>query len=108
MTNQAKLDYLYSMLGDESDGPDILNVYLDIARMKILNRMYPYRRDYAGIPVPERYEMMQLNIAVFLLVKRGAEGQVQHIENGIHRNWGTADVPEEMLNGVVPMAAPVR
>ena len=52
--------------------------------------------------VPREYENKQINIAMYLLGKRGAEGQVQHIENGIHRNWGASDIPDEMLADIIP------
>ena len=51
-------------------------------------------------PVPDKYAMVQLKIAAYMLNKRGAEGEVQHIENGVHRNYGDADIPETMLNSI--------
>ena len=108
MTREQKLTWLGKMIEDESEEEDILGIYLDLAGHKILNRMYPYLTDYAGLTVPERYVMIQLQVAAYMLNKRGAEGQVQHIENGIHRNYGSADVPDEMLSAIIPMAAAIR
>ncbi|MBQ1364434.1 MAG: DNA-packaging protein [Clostridia bacterium] len=113
MTAEQKLTMLRTMMEIEqpdSEEPDeeqiaetaVLEVYLELAKQKILNRMYPFRTDYTDLEVPERYEMTQLNVACYMLNKRGAEGQIQHIENGIHRNYGSADVPNDMLAGVVP------
>ena len=108
MTNEKKIDMLRRMMdGDETD-EGILEVYLELAAQKILNRMYPYRDDYDGLDVPDRYAMIQLNIAVYLLNKRGAEGEIQHIENGIHRNYGSADIPDAMLKDVYPFAQAIR
>ena len=95
------------MLDDGTD-EETLSDYLDIAGFKILNRMYPYKTDYGGLTVPDRYAHIQLNVACYLLNKRGAEGQIQHIENGIHRNYGDADVPDGMLKDVVPYAQAIR
>lgn len=109
MTNAMKVEYLRSLL--EDDGKEdytILNVYLELARGKVLNRMYPFKTDYSGLDVPERYVPIQLKIAAYLLNKRGAEGEIQHIENGVHRNYGDADVPESMLNDIVPFAQAMR
>lgn len=108
MTENQKIVLLETMIGDEETDEEVLTAYLGMAAMKILNRMYPYRYDYAGMKVPERYENIQLNIAVYLLNKRGAEGEIQHIENGIHRNYGDADVPESMLKDVTPFAQAIR
>lgn len=109
MTEQAKINMLHRMLGeeDETDG-DVLSVYLEMAGAKILNRMYPYKESFEGITVPDKYVMDQLNIANYLLNKRGAEGEIQHIENGIHRNYGSADVPDGMLEHIIPFCQGIR
>lgn len=107
MTMDRKIDMLRQMMDEEIDR-GILEVYLELAGQKILNRMYPFRDDYDGLDVPDRYMSIQLKIACYMINKIGAEGQIQHIENGIHRNYGSADVPEEMLKDVVPYAQAIR
>ena len=102
MTKERMIDMLHSMMEGDDTSDGILNTYLEIAGQKILNRMYPYKEDYSDMEVPDRYAMIQLNIAVYLLNKRGAEGEIQHIENGIHRNYGSSDVPDGMLKDIVP------
>ena len=107
MTREQKLTYLSRVIG-EGESSEILGIYLDLAGDKILNRMYPFKEDHTGLEVPDRYAMTQLNIAIYLINKRGAEGQIQHIENGIHRNYGAADVPDGMLAEVVPYCQAIR
>jgi len=108
MTTERKIEMLRVMMnGDESD-EDVLNVYLQLAGDKILNRMYPYKTNYDGMEVPDKYAMIQLNIAVYMLYKRGAEGEIQHIENGIHRNYGSSDIPDALLKDVYPYAQAIR
>lgn len=111
MTTEKKVDMLRRMMdGDETD-EGILEAFLELAGQKILNRMYQFPEqweDYAGLEVPDRYVMAQLNIAVYMLNKRGAEGEVQHIENGIHRNYGSSDVPDAMLKDVMPFCKVIR
>lgn len=108
MTMEKKIDMLRRMMdGDETD-EGILEVYLELAGQKILNRMYPYREDYEGLEVPDRFAMIQLNIAVYMLYKRGAEGEIQHIENGVHRNYGSSDIPDALLKDVYPFARAIR
>ena len=80
---------------------ELLSLYLDIAGKKILDRAYPYRDDVTE--VPPKYEHTQLEIAAYLLNKRGAEGETAHNENGINRSYENADVPSAMLRGVTPM-----
>lgn len=108
MTTDKKIDMLRRMMGEDDTDRGILEAYLDLAGQKILNRMYPYKEDYEGLEVPDRYVMVQLNICVYWLNKRGAEGEIQHIENGIHRNYGSSDVPDAMLKDVYPFAQAIR
>ena len=108
MTQEAKIARLRTMIEDQGDSDETLSVYLDLAGDKILNRMYPYKEDYTGLVIPDRYASTQLKIAAYMLNKRGAEGQIQHIENGIHRNYGDADIPNGMLQDVVPFCQVIK
>ena len=101
MTLDKKVIMLQHMMDGDDTDPGILEVYLELAAQKILNRMYPYKEDYEGLEVPDRYTSIQLKIACYMLNKRGAEGEIQHIENGIHRNYGAADIPDGMLADVM-------
>ena len=102
MTTDKKVDMLRRMMGEDETDRGILEVYLELAGQKILNRMYPFKDDYDGLEVPDRYVAIQLKIANYMINKIGAEGQIQHIENGIHRNYGSADIPDGMLAEIVP------
>ena len=66
-----------------------------------MSRAYPYNRSITE--VPEQYEHLQIDGAVYLLNKRGAEGEVTHNENGVSRTYQNADLPESMLNEIAPM-----
>ena len=103
MTEAEKLSLLRVMVGQPNEGDwsdDVLTSYLRIAGRKIINRAYPYDDDVTE--VPRRYSYLQCDIANYLLNKRGAEGQTAHSENGISRNYESADVPESMLGEVIP------
>lgn len=105
MDGTEKLYELRNILGPEEDADDsILLSYLEQAKAAILYCMDEYMTDeeYEATEVPKRYEQKQLQIAAYLLNKRGAEGETQHIENGIHRNYEAADVPPSMLRGITP------
>ena len=108
MTDEKKIDMLRSMLDGDDTDRGILSVYLEAAGQEILNRMYPYKESFDGLTVPDKYCMTQLKIACYMLNKRGAEGQIQHIENGIHRNYGAADIPDSMLAGIAPFCQAIR
>lgn len=98
MTDTEKLEMLSSMV--DENNVTLLNVYLTIAKNKILNRAYPY--DNTKTEVPSKYDVLQCEIAAYLYNKRGAEGQTSHDENGIKRTYESADVPESMLKQITP------
>ena len=107
MTNPEKVTQIKAMLGnqlDETLSDDVLLAYLLIAGRKIINRAYPYSTDDSLI-VPSKYEMLQCEIAIYLLNKRGAEGETSHSENGISRSYESADVPESMMKDIVPFCS---
>ena len=99
MTDEEKIKTLKAMIGD-SDSDEVLSTYLLLAGRKIINRAYPY--DSSVTDVPAEYETLQCEIAAYMLNKRGAEGQTQHTENGISRQYENADVPASMLKAVTP------
>lgn len=100
MLETEKIEIVKSMTGETSDG--VVSAYLNIAGNKICRKAYPF--DPTVTEVPEQYSLLQVEIAVYLLNKRGAEGQTGHTENGISRSYESGDVPESMLRQVVPMA----
>lgn len=108
MTLEEKVDMLRRTMDGAEDDTGILEVYLKLAEQAVLNRMYPFRENFEGMEVPDKYVMAQLTIANYLLNKRGAEGQIQHIENGIHRNYGSSGIPEAMLQEIVPFCQAMR
>lgn len=99
---EAVMKARLSALTGETDD-DVLLTFLGLAAEKVLDRCYPYHHDKKC--VPERYHSIQLEIAVYLLNKRGAEGETSHNENGINRSYESASVPESMLKGIVPFAS---
>ena len=98
MTNAEKRVALAASLAPDTDTNEVLDNVLADAEALILNRMYPF-----GCPdetvVPARYERLQIQLAVELYSKRGAEGQTSHSENGISRTWGESS---PLLNRVLP------
>lgn len=84
----------------------VLDVYLDLAEDKIMRRLYPFGVTEEAT-LPSSLEVKVLEIAAYMINKRGAEGQVRHNENGVDRQYAAADVPHDMLRDVVPMAVPL-
>lgn len=107
MDMTAKIRMLRALV-DDGDSDETLTIYLMKAKELILNIVYPTERNRAEMDVPAMYEMKQIEIAEYLMNKRGAEGEIQHIENGIHRNYGSSDVPEAMIRHITPFCGVVK
>ena len=101
-----KLQTLKTLIGVDDSEDDLLLTLLSLAEGKILERLYPY--DHSKETLPTRYVGKQIEIAVYLYNKQGAEGQIVHSENGISRTYESADVPESMLRGIAPFVGGIK
>ena len=101
MSDAEKLELLKSMLGITGNDSDaLLTSYLNLSKDAILRKAYPF--NYDVVDMPTKYDRLQVEIAVFLWNKRGAEGEQIHKENGIDRTYEGAYIPESMLKTVIP------
>ena len=88
MTNEEKLTMLKSMT-EETDN-EVLSTYLTLAKGVVLSRAYPYSEEDT---VPAKYDTVHVEIAAYMLNKRGAEGETAHSENGVSRSYEDGDIP---------------
>ena len=106
MTLNEKLA-LMRAIGNMSDTvrfPDAtLTAFLTLAEDVILSRMYPFGVPDTVTESPAKYDVKQCKIAVYLYNRQGSEGETYHSENGINRSYSSADVPADMLKGIVPL-----
>ena len=87
MTIEEKLQELRIGISPDTADDEVLLSELKAAESMILNKMYPF--GYAeDTVIPQRYERLQIKLAVELYSQRGAEGQSSHSENGTSRTWG--------------------
>lgn len=80
--------------------------FLENAKLAILNRLYPY--DDTKTDIPERYKYLQMQIAIYLINKVGAEGESNHTEGGISRTYGSSGIPESYLREIIPRAGVIK
>lgn len=59
-------------------------------------------------PMEPRWNELQIQIALFLYNKQGAEGETHHSENGVARTYENADIPSSLLNDITPLAVVVE
>lgn len=107
MTNEEKLIRLEALISPDVADANLLSVLLEQAEGIVLNKRYPFGPPEGAI-VPTFYEHIQLQIAVELFSKMGAEGQTAHNENGISRTYEAADVSPSLLRRIVPVCGSVK
>lgn len=99
MTDEEKLAKLRQML-DETDtiSDDVANAYLLAAKQAVINIAFPYGN--GSEEMPEKYDYEQIEIAVYMINKRGAEGELIHIEGDTDRHYETADIPVSLRSRI--------
>ena len=100
MTDQEKLEMI-SAMSDETDAA-VLSAYYLLAKQIILEKAFPFG-NYPDV-LPAQYDGVHVEAAVYLLAKRGAEGETVHLENGVSRHWEDGSVPPSILRRIVPFA----
>lgn len=91
MTIEEKIIEVGKVIAPDIAEDEILESELLVAESMILNKMYPFGYP-DGMSVPNRYERLQIQLAVELFNQRGAEGQSSHSENGTTRIWGASKI----------------
>ena len=99
MTTDMKLKML-EHLTDEVD-KDVLSTYLSLAESIIIAKAYPYEKE---AELPAKYDSIHVEIAAYMINKRGAEGEVSHSENGVSRTYEDGDIPPSLLRRITPVA----
>jgi len=106
MSETEKLEILKQMYisdgsdGSEPTGDDTLLSYLRLAGTDIINHVYPFKHDIREVPA--KYAMVQIELAVYYLNKRGAEGEAIHNENGTYRTYESGSIPESIKKKLTP------
>ncbi len=94
------------LISPDTADSELLSILIEQAEGIVLNRRYPFGAP-EGATVPAMYEHIQLQIALELFSKMGAEGQTAHNENGISRAYEAADVSPSLLKRIVPVCGSV-
>lgn len=103
MKLSEKITTVRTLLDNDPQATDgLLEILLKDAEYTILNRMYPF-----GIPedtyVPDAYEMMECRLAQRYFLRRGAEGEIVHNENGVNRTYQSVN-DEDILRNIIQVA----
>ena len=106
MTDKEKQARLMVLISPDTANDDLLSYLLELSEGIVLSRRYPFGAP-EGATVPREYENIQIQIAVELYSKMGAEGQTSHDENGVSRTWEAGDVSPSLLRRIIPMVGSV-
>ena len=98
MTENDIISVISNMTNESNTG--IVIAYYKMAKSIVINKAFPFKSDVTD--VPDKYIGNVIEIAAYLLNKRGAEGEISHSENGISRTYGNASVPDDMLDKIIP------
>ena len=106
MTDAEKISKIKTLLDDGGEMPTDakLLTYLSMAGNEILSWMYHL---IGGVPtdvttVPIRYENTQIYAVVAGYTQAGAEGESNHSENGVTRDYRYSDMLDYIHNNVLP------
>jgi hypothetical protein len=105
---RTQLEILKGKLrNEELPSDEVLNDLLESSKLIILNRRYPFHdfpidEETEEYKLEKRYMDLQIRIAVELFAKEGAEGETNHTENGVSRNYASAGVSPALLDEIVP------
>lgn len=96
MTTEEKITIVKTLTNESDLTDELVTVYLSKAEKAIRNRMYPFSLPKENgveiaFVVPEKYEMLQCELATRYLQRRGGEGEITHNENGINRTYGSVN-----------------
>ena len=106
MTNEQKIEKLKVLISPDTASDLLLSFLLEQAEGIILNRRYPFGAP-EGVTLSPLHEQIQIRMAVELFSKMGAEGQLEHAENGITRKWEAGDVSSSLLRQIIPVCGSV-
>lgn len=103
MTEAQKVQMVQQLITDVSVTTEMIQSYLALSADRILSYAYPFREQYAGwsMPWPSQYDLLQVQLAVRMIARKGGEGEVAHSENGVSRTYGSVD-DEDLLKQIVP------
>ena len=104
MTDSEKITMVQTLVENDAEATDsVVPVYLTLACNAMLERLYPYDSAKAAADIPERYDTIQCELAARYFLRRGGQGEINHEENGVNRQYASVD-DEDILRRLTPFA----
>lgn len=99
MTEEQKIQMVQQLITDVTVTKEEILSYLALAVDRIRNRVWPFGDAPKDWPI--QYDLVQIQLAIRMIARKGGEGELSHSENGISRTYGTVD-DEDILQQLVP------
>jgi hypothetical protein len=104
MTEAQKITMVQTLVeSDPMATAEAVAVYLNLACNTMLERLFPYDPTKTAENIPERYDTIQCELAARYWLRRGGQGEINHEENGVNRQYGTTD-DDDILKRLTPFA----
>lgn len=103
MTNDEMIANVETLIDDEQFSR-FVPAYVQLAKDAVLSRVFPFEPKAKWEDIPEKYHGKTCEIAVFLINKRGAEGETSHSESGVSRSYESAGIPKSFFADIIPFA----
>ena len=100
MSQDEKIAMVQALADDSSVSQTVIETYLTLAGHKILQRAYPFRDVSSFTEVPAKYSVLQCELAVRYIHRRGIEGETGNTDNGVRRSFGSAN-DDDLLSEVM-------
>ena len=104
MTDAEKIARVKVLVeNDPGATDDVVAVYLSSAQYAMLERLFPLHKDKSVDDIPVRYDSIQCDLAARYFLRRGGQGELNHEENGVNRQYGSVD-DADILEKLTPFA----
>ena len=104
MDGSAKTAMVQTLVENDAEATaSVISVYLDLAHYAMLERLYPYDSTKTVSDISARYDTIQCELAARYFLRRGGQGEINHEENGVNRQYGSVD-DEDILKRLTAYA----
>lgn len=104
MTKAQKIAMVKTLVESDPTATDeVVAVYLSLACNAMMERLFPFDPNKTEEDLPVRYESTQCELAARYFLRRGGQGEINHEENGVNRQYETVD-DEDLLKRLTPFA----